>query len=186
MMTEQELMTVIQRAADAVRVRSSAEWRVMIVLGSGLGALADDVESAVRIPYAEIPGFAASTVPGHSGAFLIGKLYGVPVAVMQGRSHFYEGYPPWQITLPVRVASTLGAQTMIISNAAGGINRRYAVGDVMMMTDHINLIDMLGNNPLVGPNLSAFGPRFPSMTEAHDPALRELALRAATDAGVKL
>jgi purine-nucleoside phosphorylase len=186
MMTEQEMMEIIQRAADAVRERSNLKWRVMIVLGSGLGALADDVQSAVRIPYADIPGFAASTVPGHSGAFLIGNLYGVPVAVMQGRSHFYEGYPLWQITLPVRVADALGANTLIISNAAGGINRGFSVGDVMLMTDHINLLGLTGNNPLIGPNLSAFGPRFPAMTEAYDRELRELALSAAADAGVTL
>lgn len=186
MMTEQELMDVIQRAADVVRERCNLTWRVMIVLGSGLGALADDVQSAVRIPYADIPSFAASTVPGHSGAFLIGNLYGVPVAVMQGRSHFYEGYPLWQITLPVRVADALGANTLIISNAAGGINRRFSVGDVMLMTDHINMLGLTGNNPLIGPNLSAFGPRFPAMTEAYDRELRELALSAAADVGVTL
>ena len=181
-----DLQGAIQRAAAAVRARCDRECRVLIVLGSGLGTLANEMESPIRISYSDIPGFAVSTVPGHSGALLLGTLYGVPVAMMQGRSHFYEGYPPWQITLPVRVARVLGATTMIVSNAAGGINRGFAVGDVMLITDHINLLGMAGHNPLIGPNVDLLGPRFPSMTGAYDQGLRNRAVQVAHDAGIDL
>ncbi|MCL4505480.1 MAG: purine-nucleoside phosphorylase [Chloroflexi bacterium] len=185
-MKDADLQWTLERAADAVRALCARECPVLLVLGSGLGGLAEEMESPVRIPYGDVPGFAVSTVPGHSGGFLIGDLCGVPVIVMQGRVHFYEGYPMWQITLPVRVAHLLGAQTMIVSNAAGGINRDFRVGDVMLMTDHINLLGMAGHNPLIGPNLDTLGPRFPSMTAAYDPALRQAALRVAAAAGVDL
>jgi purine-nucleoside phosphorylase len=159
---------------------------VLLVLGSGLGALADEVTGAVRIPYAGIPGFARSTVQGHAGQFVIGNFHGVPVAVMQGRMHFYEGYSAWQVTLPVRVARAMGAAGMIITNAAGGINRSFKTGDVMLITDHINFIGMAGANPLVGPNLDALGPRFPEMTTAYDAHLRDAALRVAQQSGIEL
>jgi purine-nucleoside phosphorylase len=186
MMNHIDLPGIIERAAGAIRARCNCQWRVLIVLGSGLGALADEMTSPVRIPYGDVPGFAGSTVQGHGGALLIGELYGVPVAIMQGRSHFYEGYPLWQITLPVRVARAMGADTLIVSNAAGGINREFRVADLMLITDHINLLGMAGHNPLIGPNLDTFGPRFPDMSVAYDPALRALALRVARDAGVEM
>jgi purine-nucleoside phosphorylase len=185
-MNNNDLLQMIQQAADVVRAKCDCQWRILIVLGSGLGGLADEIEAQVRIPYGDIPGFAISTVPGHNGALLIGKLCGVPVGIMQGRTHYYEGLPMWQITLPVRVARLLGADTMIISNAAGGINRSFAVGDVMLMTDHINLLGMAGHNPLIGPNIDELGPRFPSMTDAYDPALRSLAVRVAAQANLEL
>lgn len=161
-------------------------WRVLIILGSGLGSLADEVADATRIPYADIPGFARSTVPGHQGQFVIGTLFGVPVAIMQGRMHFYEGYPLWQVTLPVRVARAMGATHMIVTNAAGGINRAFNIADVMLITDHINLVGMAGHNPLIGPNLDEYGPRFPEMTTAYDPELRQRAVQAAQAAGIEL
>lgn len=185
-MNETNILQTVEQAVATIRARCRAGFRVFIVLGSGLGGLADEIESPVRIPYSDIPGFPVSTVAGHRGTLLIGNLYGVPVAIMQGRSHFYEGYEMWQITLPVRVARALGADTLIVSNAAGGINRSFGVGDVMLISDHINLLGMAGHNPLIGPNADALGPRFPSMTVAYDPALRECAQRVAAKAGVDL
>jgi purine-nucleoside phosphorylase len=184
--TTPSLIDHIARAAEYIRAIDARPWRMLIVLGSGLGALAEKVERPARIPYGDIPGFARSTVMGHAGQFVIGDLFGVPVAVMQGRMHFYEGHPLWQITLPVRVARAMGATAMIITNAAGGINRDYQVGDVMLITDHINFVGMAGNNPLMGPNDESLGPRFPEMTTAYDPELRALAGRAAAGAGITL
>ncbi len=185
-MSNPDIANFIQQAFEAVRIKSDLKPRILIVLGSGLGGLADDIVDPVRVPYSDVPGFAVSTVHGHAGAFLLGHLCGVPVIVMQGRIHFYEGYPMWQITLPVRVAHALGATAMIVSNAAGGINRNYAVGDVMMMSDHINMIGMAGHNPLIGPNDEALGPRFPSMTEAYDASLRRMARQVAATAGINM
>lgn len=176
----------IEHAAAYLRRFTTPPWKVLIVLGSGLGALADEVNAAVHIPYADIPGFARATVAGHKGRFVIGSLCGVPVAVMQGRIHFYEGHPLWQVTLPVRVARALGATHMIITNAAGGINRTFAVADVMLITDHINFVGMAGHNPLIGPNLDEQGPRFPEMTTAYDAELRAWAIGAAHEAGIAL
>lgn len=176
----------IARAAAHIRAVDARPWRALIVLGSGLGALAEQVEHPTRIPYGEIPNFARSTVMGHAGQFVIGDLFGVPVAVMQGRMHYYEGHPLWQITLPVRVARAMGATTMIITNAAGGINRKFQVGDVMVIDDHINFVGMAGANPLIGPNDESLGPRFPEMTTAYDAGLRALADGAAQAADLAL
>ena len=176
----------ISQATAYIRSKSSRNWRVLIVLGSGLGPLAEQIENAVRIPYNDIPGFARSTVESHNGQFVIGDLMGVPVAAMQGRTHFYEGYPVQQTTLPIRVAKAMGAETMIVTNAAGGINRGFNVGDLMLITDHINLLGMAGNNPLIGPNDESLGPRFPQMTDAYDPAMQTLALDVAKEVGVEL
>lgn len=176
----------IARAATHIRAVDARPWRALIVLGSGLGALAEQVERSTRIPYGEIPNFARSTVMGHAGQFVIGDLFGVPVAVMQGRMHYYEGHPLWQITLPVRVARAMGATTMIITNAAGGINRKFQVGDVMVIDDHINFVGMAGANPLIGPNDESLGPRFPEMTTAYDAGLRALADGAAQAADLAL
>lgn len=176
----------IARAAAHIRAVDARPWRALIVLGSGLGALAEQVERSTRIPYGEIPNFARSTVMGHAGQFVIGDLFGVPVAVMQGRMHYYEGHPLWQITLPVRVARAMGATTMIITNAAGGINRKFQVGDVMVIDDHINFVGMAGANPLIGPNDESLGPRFPEMTTAYDAGLRALADGAAQAADLAL
>lgn len=176
----------IEAAATYLRRLDARPWRVLIILGSGLGALADEVANAIRVPYADIPGFAQSTVQGHKGQFVIGALFGMPVAIMQGRMHFYEGHPLWQVTLPVRVARAMGATYMIVTNAAGGITREFNVADVMLITDHINLVGMAGHNPLIGPNLDEYGPRFPEMTTAYDPELRRQAVRVAQEAGIAL
>jgi purine-nucleoside phosphorylase len=176
----------IDEAVNYVRSRSERPWRTLIVLGSGLGALADQVADPVYIAYADIPNFARSTVPGHSGRFVIGELFGKPVAVMQGRVHFYEGHPMWQVALPVRVAKRMGAETLIVTNAAGGVNRGFNVADLMLITDHINFLGMAGVNPLIGPNLDSFGPRFPEMTTAYDAGLQALAQRVAAERGVPI
>lgn len=186
MSSNPELIRQIQQAADAVRAKAKRDWRVFIVLGSGLGPLADEVENPIYVPYDEIPGFAQSTVHGHAGRFVIGDLLGVPVGVMQGRVHYYEGHPIGQVGLPVRVARAMGAETMIVTNAAGGINRNFQVADLMLITDHINFLGMAGQNPLIGPNDDSLGPRFPEMTTAYDAGLRDLALRAAQEANVPL
>ncbi|MFN3705671.1 MAG: purine-nucleoside phosphorylase [Thermoflexales bacterium] len=180
------LQTYAQEAAQFVRSRSPSGWDVLLVLGSGLGALAEHIESPTVIPYAEIPHFARSTVPGHSGRFVIGSLLGHCVAVMQGRLHFYEGHPLWQVTLPVRVARDMGARCVLLTNAAGGLNPSFRVADLMLITDHINLVGIAGHNPLVGPNWDSHGPRFPEMTRAYDAELADLARQAAREAGVVL
>src|SRR5579884_4067607 len=162
-------------ATTAVQARTSLKPDIALILGSGLGDLAGEVRDAVAIPYAEIPHFARSTVPGHAGRLLIGTLEDVPVVVMQGRFHFYEGYPLDVLTLPVRVMRLLGAQTLIVSNAAGGVNPAYLPGDFMLIRDHINLPGLAGANPLVGPNDERFGERFPPLARAYDAELRALA-----------
>jgi len=181
---------VVDRAAAYLRSRDGRPWQVLIVLGSGLGALADDVQDAVRVPYTDIPGFARSTVQGHKGQFVLGtlpgKVSGVGVAVMQGRMHYYEGHPLWQTTLPVRVAREMGAAAMIITNAAGGINRDFQIGDIMLITDHISFVGMAGMNALVGPNVDRQGPRFPEVTTAYDAELRQQTLDVAHAAGITL
>jgi purine-nucleoside phosphorylase len=176
----------VLRAADYLRTQDARPWDVLLVLGSGLGALGDDVHSAVRVPYGDVPGFARSTVHGHKGQFVIGELQGVRVAVMQGRMHYYEGHPLWQTTLPVRVAREMGATRMIITNAAGGINRDFQIGDVMLITDHISFVGMAGINALVGPNVDEQGTRFPEMTTAYDASYQTLAKQVAEDADIAL
>ena len=155
---------------------------VGIVLGSGLGKLADVIEAEAVIPYAKIPNFAKSTAIGHKGNFIFGKLAGKYVCAMQGRFHYYEGYPMEQVTLPIRVMATLGIKVLLVSNAAGGLNQSFSVGDLMIIRDHINLIP----NPLIGPNLDEFGPRFPDMTRPYDPALIRKAEEIAAEEGIPL
>ncbi len=149
--------------------------KVALILGSGLGDLARDIEHAISIPYEDIPHFARSTVVGHAGRLLLGKLEGVPVVAMQGRFHLYEGYPLSAVTLPVRVMYMLGAQVLLVSNAAGGVNPVYRAGDFMLLRDHIALPGLAGANPLIGPNDERFGPRFPPLAHAYDADLRLLA-----------
>jgi purine-nucleoside phosphorylase len=155
-------------------------------LGSGLGPLAEQIEQADRIPYGEIPHFPISTVQGHAGRLVIGLLAGVPVCAMQGRFHFYEGYSMQQVTLPIRVMQRLGIRTLIVTNAAGGINPDFQVADIMLIEDHLNFVGMIGNNPLVGPNLEAFGTRFPAMNRVYTKRLRQLADSAANRIGMPL
>ena len=156
--------------------------KVAIVLGSGLGKLADHIEQPLTIPYSDIPHFMTSTAVGHKGNLIIGTLGGQPVLAMQGRFHYYEGYTMQQVTFPVRVFSKLGIKTLLVSNAAGAVNPDYRVGDLMVITDHINFMP----NPLIGPNMEEFGPRFPDMTETYSPRLRTLADTIASKMGINL
>ena len=153
-----------------------------IVLGSGLGRLADSIEDPIVIPYRTLPGFPVSTAVGHKGNFIVGKLGGKTVMAMQGRIHYYEGYGMDKVVLPIRVMIKLGIKTLIVSNAAGGTNLNYHVGDLMIIKDHINLLP----NPLIGPNIEELGPRFPDMTRPYDPALIKLALSIAEEEGIPL
>lgn len=177
------LFATITRAAEAVRRITDLKPRVAMILGSGLGGLADEVEDAVAIPFAEIPGFSASTVHGHVGAMVLGHLEGVPVAVLRGRVHYYEGHSMTQLALPVRVMRALGAEALIVTNACGGITPNLKVGDLMLISDHINL---MGDNPLRGPNDENLGPRFPVMSRAYDPAFQQAAREVADRAGFTL
>jgi purine-nucleoside phosphorylase len=165
----------VQEAVAAIRTRAALQPSVAIILGSGLGDLAAEISNATAIPYAEIPHFLRSTVPGHAGRLLIGHLEEVPVVMMQGRFHFYEGYPLSAITLPVRVMHALGAQTLIVTNAAGGVNAAYGPGDFMLIRDHIGFPTLSGANPLIGPNDDRLGERFPGLANAYDEHLREIA-----------
>ncbi|HEX6110386.1 MAG TPA: purine-nucleoside phosphorylase [Ktedonobacteraceae bacterium] len=169
----------VMEATAAVQSRSSLKPDVGVILGSGLGDLAVEVQDATAIPYEEIPHFLRSTVVGHAGRLLIGKLGNVPVVVMQGRFHFYEGYTMQALTLPVRVMRMLGAHTLIVTNAAGGINAAYRPGDFMLIRDHINFLGLAGMNPLIGPNDERLGDRFPPLAKAYDPELRALACTVA-------
>ncbi len=175
-----------EAAAAMIRGRTQIEPKIGLILGSGLSPLANAVEDGVAIPYSEIPHFAVATVEGHAGRLIIGYLEGQPVMVMQGRAHYYEGYSMAEITFPVRVMQVLGIETLIVTNAAGGLNPEFHTGDVMLITDHINLLGMGGLNPLRGPNLDEFGPRFPDMSEAYDAQLRALAKQVAAQANVPL
>lgn len=176
----------IDEAADAVRSLTSYQPRVGLILGSGLNALADSVQQADIIPYSDLPNWPRSTVQGHAGRLVIGELEGQTVLVMQGRVHFYEGYSMSQITLPVRVMLRLGLELMIVTNAAGGINPEYVPGDVMLITDNLNLVGMAGANPLMGPNIDELGPRFPDMSRAYDPELMETARKVAAENAISL
>ncbi len=173
-------------AADSIRQRIRVQPRVGLVLGSGLGPLADEIADPVRIPYQEIPHFPVSTVEGHAGQLVVGTLAGVPVCAMQGRFHFYEGYSPQQITFPVRVMRRLGVEILVLTNAAGGLNPSFHAGELMLVQDHIGLVSLAGLSPLRGPNLDAFGLRFPSMNDAYSPRLRQLTRQAAADLGIGL
>lgn len=167
-------------AVAAVRESTEVAPRVALVLGSGLGALAAEVENAIVVPYTDIPYFPTSTAPGHAGRLVVGTIEGTPVAIMAGRVHLYEGYTPQVVAFPIRVLHRLGAESLIITNAAGGINPEYHPGTLMLIADHINLT---GHNPLTGPNQSELGPRFPDMSAAYSPRLRELAMTVGERAG---
>jgi len=176
----------IDQAADAVRARTSHRPRVGIILGSGLNSLADSVQKADAIPYNDLPNWPLSTVHGHAGRLVIGELEKQSVLVMQGRVHFYEGYSMSQVTLPVRVMLRLGLEMMIVTNAAGGVNPEFVPGDVMLITDNLNLMGMTGANPLMGPNIEELGPRFPDMSQAYDRDLMSLARKVASSSSVLL
>lgn len=185
-MSIQITMEQINAVADFLRARMHTTPRIALILGSGLNALAASVKNAEIIPFHEIPHWPVSTVFGHSGQLVIGTLEDQPVFVMQGRVHYYEGYNMSQVTMPIRAMQKLGIETLIVTNAAGGINPDFAPGDVMLITDHLNLAGMCGLNPLIGPNLEEFGPRFPDMSQAYDRALADVARRAASEAGILL
>lgn len=176
----------VDQAADFIRERTSYRPRVGLILGSGLNALADSVANPDIIPYGEIPNWPISTVHGHAGRLVIGELEGQAVFVMQGRIHYYEGYSMSQITLPVRVMLRLGLEMMFVTNAAGGVNPDFVPGDVMLITDNLNLIGMMGANPLMGPNIDELGPRFPDMSQAYDRQLMEIARQVASKEDITL
>ena len=183
MTTAAALYDRVQTAADTVRRRTALAPQVGIILGTGLGGLADEISVDAAVPYAEIPGFPLSTVETHAGKLLLGRLRGRPVVAMQGRFHRYEGYDLQQVTFPVRVLHALGARTLIVSNACGGMNPLWGPGDLVLLSDHINL---LGDNPLVGPNDERLGPRFPDMSAPYDPELRAQARMIALELGIVL
>jgi purine-nucleoside phosphorylase len=173
----------VQRAADVVRARFGRTPDAAIILGTGLGGLAGRIAVEASIEYTEIPGFPLSTVESHAGRLLCGTLSGKTVIAMQGRFHRYEGYSLGQVTFPVRVLRALGADTLIVSNACGGMHPLWAPGDLMLIADHINL---LGDNPLIGPNDDRLGPRFPDMSEPYDARLRAVARAVALERGITL
>jgi purine-nucleoside phosphorylase len=170
-------------AAKFIFSKTRLRPRVALVLGSGLGALADEVAAATRIPYAKIPHFPRSTAIGHVGQLVIGKVGDVPVAAMQGRVHFYEGYSIKEVAFPIRVFYRMGIKAVILTNAAGGVNLNYSEGALVILRDHINL---QGANPLIGPNDDGFGPRFPDMTRAYDPEFRRFALEEGNERKLNL
>ena len=173
----------IAEAREYIQARTRITPELALVLGSGLGDLVDEIEVDAEFPYNEIPNFAVSTVEGHAGKLVMGTLKGKEVAVMQGRLHFYEGHPMPAIIFPIRVLKALGAETLIVTNAAGGLNPAYTPGDLMLIIDHINV---MGDNALIGPNDEAIGPRFPDMLHTYTPALRDLALGTAGQEGITL
>ena len=181
---EQYTYQQYQESAEILRTRlGSFRPDVLLVLGSGLGALGDEVESPIVVPYQDVPHMKHSTAPDHKGQFVFGRLAGRNVAVMQGRLHTYEGWSFADVSYPVRVLRLLGAETLIVTNAAGAVNTGFSAGDIMLITDHIKLF---GVSPLCGANVAEFGPRFPDMSQVYTPALREVARKAAQNLGIRL
>ena len=176
----------VAEAAAAILARGPLPPKVALILGSGLGDLADEIQSPVVVPFGEIPNFPISTVLGHVGQLVLGELQGMPVAAMRGRVHFYEGYTLRDVTFPVRVMRRLGAELLIVTNAAGGLNEDFETGDLMVLSDHLNIMGMAGQSPLVGPNESELGIRFLDMLDAYDAELRALAHQVATESGFSL
>jgi purine-nucleoside phosphorylase len=176
----------MDRIADEIRSRITLEPKIGLILGSGLGLLSESVQEPIIIPYHDLPGWPISTVEGHAGELIIGKLEEKDVLVMNGRIHFYEGYEMSQVTLPIRVMQRLGIEIIIVTNAAGGINQDFTPGNPMLITDHLNLLGMAGVNPLRGPNLDEFGLRFPDMSQAYDRELIELARKVAKDLDITI
>ncbi len=173
----------ISEAAAAIRARCVTSPVIGLILGSGLGEFSDRLERSESIPFEEIPHFPSPTIAGHAGRLVVGETMGAPTAALSGRVHYYEGHSMAEVVFPVRVLRALGVRRLVVTNAAGGINGAFRPGDLMLVRDHINL---MGANPLVGPNLEELGPRFPDMSEAYDSGMREAALRAAARAGLEL
>src|SRR5207249_7337864 len=185
-MRQPETASLYERADQAarfIRSRSNTDVSVAIVLGSGLGGFADELANAVAIPYVDIPGFARATVEGHAGRLVIGEAVGVCIAALQGRFHFYEGYSLEEVTFPIRVLKLLGVRTLILTNAAGSLNTEFTPGSLMVITDHINLI---GVNPLIGPNDDRFGPRFPDLTSVYARGLQDIVINEANAIGLDM
>jgi purine-nucleoside phosphorylase len=185
-MSEFISLSEIDQAVEVVQRQISIQPRIGMILGSGLGTLAEKVEDAVIIPYGDIPNWPVSTVEGHSGQLVIGVLEGQNVLVMQGRAHFYEGYTMSQLGFPIRVMQRLGLEILIVTNAAGGIKQACDPGEVMLITDHINILGMAGESPLRGPNIDQIGPRFPDMGRAYDRQLADLARQVARENNIDL
>ena len=185
-MSEFISLSEIDQAVEVIQRKISMQPRVGMILGSGLGKLADKVEEAVIIPYGDIPNWPVSTVEGHQGQLVIGVLEGQNVLVMQGRAHFYEGYSMSQVGFPIRVMQRLGLEIFIVTNAAGGVNQDFEPGEVMLITDHLNLLGMAGESPLRGPNFDQIGPRFPDMGRTYDRQLGDLACQVAKENGITL
>ena len=184
-MKEYFTLAEIDEVTQAIRTLTKYQPKIGMILGSGLGELANSIEEPDFIPYKNLPYWPTSTVHGHTGQLVIGKLEGQTVITMQGRAHYYEGYSMAEVTLPVRVMQRLGVEILIVTNAAGAINPEYVPGDVMFLSDHIAMIAMTGNNPLRGPNLDEFGPRFPDMSQAYDRILLEKAKMVANINNIK-
>ena len=182
-MTAADLHQRVERAFESIRARSSLVPDIAIILGTGLGGLAKEIEVETAIPYQEIPGFPLSTVESHAGRLLLGKLRGKSVVAMQGRLHRYEGYSLQEVTFPVRVMRALGARVLVVTNVSGGMHPFWPAGDLVLIADHINL---LGDNPLIGPNDERLGPRFPDMSDPYDAGIRAVARQTALDQGVTL
>ena len=176
----------IDAACDFIKARIQELPEIGIILGSGLGGLANSIENPVVIPTTDVPSWPISTVPGHDGKLVFGRLDGKVVMALQGRVHYYEGHPISKIGLPIRVMQRLGIKTLILTNAAGGLNPGFQAGDVMVMRDHIAFMQFGGENPLRGPNLDEFGPRFPDMSQVYDLELADLAVAAAKKAGISV
>ncbi|WP_019242111.1 MULTISPECIES: purine-nucleoside phosphorylase [Bacillus] len=172
-----------KQSAEFIKGKITEIPEIGLILGSGLGILADEIEDAVAISYSDIPNFPVSTVQGHRGQLVIGKIAGKVVLAMQGRFHYYEGYSMETVTFPVRVMKLLGIEKLIVTNAAGGVNENFTPGDLMLITDHINF---MGDHPLIGPNDERFGPRFPDMSKAYDPEFQALARRVAKELNISI
>jgi purine-nucleoside phosphorylase len=187
-MNNQPFVTLkeIDEVVASIQTRTQYSPKIGLILGSGLGGLADSIKKPDLIPFNDLPHWPHSTVPGHVGQLVIGELENQAVLVMQGRIHFYEGYSMSQVTLPIRAMQRMGIEILIVTNAAGAINPDYVPGDLMLISDNLNLVGMMGFNPLIGPNLDELGPRFPDMSQAYDRKLSALARQAAKDAGVVL
>ena len=177
------LSTRIQNSVEFIRSRTDAAPTIGLILGSGLGDFADTLQDRLVIPFTDIPDFPAATVPGHTGAFVFGTSHGKSVVCLQGRLLYYEGHPMSVLTMPVRIMAKLGVKTLVLTNAAGGVNKDYRPGDLMLITDHINYSGM---NPLIGEHLEEFGPRFQDLSAAYTPALREVARQTAIEQGITL
>ena len=185
-MTEYISLKQLKEISDLIQSKSTHRPTIGMILGSGLGLLADEVENADYVEYSQIPHWPESTVEGHSGQLVIGILEGQSVVVMQGRAHYYEGYSMAQIVLPVRVMKLLGVKTLFVTNAAGGVNPEFEPGDLMLITDHINLIGMGGLSPLRGQNIDSLGPRFPDMMNAYNDVLRDIAVGISSEIDIGL